>query len=78
MERLLKLIHENNPKDWAMFFGKDRDGKLELTVEHFPDGYMGDIEQNCGDWEVRGNVWEVTEQLYAKIKENKVMRTPET
>ena len=56
---LLKIIKET-PYNWAIFFEFGSSGKLPLiTLEHFSDDIIGDLEQGTGDWEITGTIEEV-------------------
>lgn len=43
-------VTEDAPEDWAIY----SDSNGEVTVEHYPDKYMGDREMSCGDFSVDG------------------------
>ena len=56
---LLKIIKET-PHNWAIFFEFEPSCKLPLiTLERFPNGIIGDLEQGTGDWEITGTIEEI-------------------
>lgn len=46
---------------WRWMITLDEPGVI--CVEHFPDGYIGDLESGCGDWEITGTLEQVVERL---------------
>jgi len=43
-------VVKDHPEDWAIYSNSNG----EVTVEHYPDDYKGDIEAHCGDFRVDG------------------------
>jgi hypothetical protein len=50
---------EKAPRDWLLSF--EGDGVFEL--EHFPEGYMEDMEIGTGDWSRNGTMEEILDAL---------------
>jgi len=50
---------EKAPRDWLLSF----EGGGVFELEHFPEGYMGDMEIGTGDWSRNGTMEEILDAL---------------
>lgn len=49
-EKLDSLVKQD-PWRWALYFTSEG-----WMIEHYPENYIGDREEGCGDWSAEGTV----------------------